>query len=109
MATVVRALGPPRPDRPPVVALKFLHRALYDDATALSAFHAEGRLGLELDHPNLVRTYGMEISRGQTALVLEWVDGNSFHTLHGHLLSSPWALEDQYVVARLVAQLCRGL
>lgn len=108
-AMVYRAWGPERPDRPREVALKFLHEALLDDDLAQLAFRWEGRLGLLIQHPNLVRTYGFEIAEGQTALVLECVEGVSLLALHHQLLHAPWLIQDQYVVAQLVGQICRGL
>ncbi|HSC90004.1 MAG TPA: serine/threonine-protein kinase [Polyangiaceae bacterium] len=108
-ATVYRALGPRRPDRPRAVALKLLHETLRNDEYASMAFQWEGQLGLLLRHPNLVRTYGIESLEGQTALVLEYVEGPTLLALHHQLQQAPWVTSDQYVAATLVAQVCRGL
>lgn len=109
MATVVRARGPRLPGRPSEVALKFLHRSLLDDKQALAAFQAEGKLGMHLRHESLCRTYGVEVIEDRAALVLEYVQGWSLHAIHKHLLTTAMNPEDPYVIAHLIAQVCRGL
>lgn len=109
MATVVRALTPPQSGLPREVALKFIHRSLLRDPQAQLAFQEEGRLGMQLEHPSLGRTYGVESRDGRTALIMEYVDGPSLALLHQNQLKHPAQAQDQYVIAHLIAQLAEGL
>lgn len=108
MATVVRALAPPRSGLPDVVALKFLHPSLAESPKALAAFYAEAEVGLHLRHENIARTFGIERHDGRSALILEYVDGRPLNVLWEQVTPFP-APEEPYMFAALIEQVCIGL
>ena len=86
------------------VGLKFLPKALSDDATLLERFHAEVRLARQISHPNVCRIHDIGEIEGRHFLSMEFVDGEDLASLLkriGHLPS-----EKAVDIAR---QLCAGL
>jgi hypothetical protein len=73
----------------------------------------EARLGLRLDHPNLIQLFGvLEIPAHGLALVLELADGGSLRTVLDDVAAHPalsWAMRLQWMlgIARGVAKLHR--
>jgi serine/threonine protein kinase len=57
------------------VAIKILPRHLTDDPERRARFAREARVLATLNHPHIGATYGLEESRGLTALVLELLEG----------------------------------
>ncbi|HEX4611408.1 MAG TPA: serine/threonine-protein kinase [Urbifossiella sp.] len=85
-------------------AVKVLPRALYDSSFARERFLREARAAGQLDHPNVVRAYDVGEDRGVIYLVMEFVDGVSWHDLvtqHGPLPPDR--------VAHYLLQAARGL
>ncbi len=91
-----------------VVAIKFLRQDLLGDEQARAQLAREGRLGLQLRSPHVVRIYAVEnievLGMNTDYLVMEWVDGQS---LRDYLLENGRVLED---FARRIGQdAARGL
>lgn len=65
-----------------IYAGKILHPRHRRDPTATARFHREAELARRLRHPNLVTVHGTGVIEGETALLMELVEG---HTLATHL------------------------
>jgi serine/threonine-protein kinase len=86
------------------VALKFLPKALVDDAVRRERLYAEVRLARQVSHPNVCRVYDISEVEGLPFLTMEFIDGEDLASLLkriGHLPASK-AIE----IAR---QLCAGV
>jgi len=59
------------------VALKVLPAALRDDRDRLARFDREARALAALNHPHIAALYGVEDSAGESALVMELVEGET--------------------------------
>jgi len=59
------------------VAIKVLPESMATDAERLARFDREAKTLAALNHPNIAAIYGLERSDGQTALVMELVEGPS--------------------------------
>jgi Tol biopolymer transport system component len=57
------------------VAIKVLPEAVAQDVDRLTRFRREAEVLATLNHPNIAAIYGLERADGQTALVMELVDG----------------------------------
>jgi len=86
------------------VAVKFLPRALAQDATLLERFHAEVRNARQVSHPGVCRVHDIGEIDGHHFLTMEYIDGEDLATLLRRIgrLPADKALE----IAR---QLCAGL
>lgn len=74
MGAVYRARDTRR-DR--AVVIKFLHAELTQDPQTLERFKREGRRFAALDHPNLIKVYGLGREQGAVFIVTEFVDGRT--------------------------------
>jgi serine/threonine-protein kinase len=86
------------------VALKFLPRALADDATRLDRFLAEVRIARQISHANVCRVYDIGVFDGDHFLSMEYIDGEDLASLLlriGHLPADK-ALDISH-------QICAGL
>ncbi|MCY3018716.1 MAG: protein kinase [Planctomycetota bacterium] len=63
------------------VALKVLPRRYSDDPMFLTRFEREARMGMELEHPNIVSTLDFGEVNGVHYIALEYVDGSSLDGL----------------------------
>src|SRR5438132_426531 len=59
------------------VALKVLPEVFAGDNDRMARFRREAHVLAALNHPNIAAIYGLEESGGQSALVLEFVDGET--------------------------------
>jgi serine/threonine protein kinase len=86
------------------VALKFLPKALSEDAVRRERFYAEVRIARQVSHPNVCRVYDVAEFDGHHCLSMEFVDGEDLASLLKRIgrLPPDKALE----IAR---QLCAGL
>ncbi len=57
------------------VAIKVLPEAVAQDVDRLARFQREAEVLATLNHPNIAAIYGLERTDGQTALVMELVEG----------------------------------
>jgi serine/threonine protein kinase len=57
------------------VSLKVLPAAFVAGADRLARFQREAEILASLNHPNIAQVYGLEKSDGQTAIVVELVEG----------------------------------
>src|SRR5688500_19295605 len=64
-----------------LVALKRLRLKYAGDPDFAAMFLDECRLALQLEHPHIVRTYGVEEWEGSTCLALEYLRGVDAGTL----------------------------
>ena len=83
------------------VAIKLLPPLFTRDPERRARFAREARLLATLNHPNIGAIYGLEEMGGETALVLELVEGA---TLAEHLEHGPLPVSDAVTVARQVAE-----
>jgi len=62
-----------------VVAIKVLRRKWSEDAKNIDLFEREGRLGMSLDHPNIVRIINVsrDVKTKQFYIVMEFVEGGN--------------------------------
>ena len=56
------------------VAMKVPHFATEADPALFDRFQREEKIGIELDHPNVMRIYPVD-DRSQVYMIMEWVDG----------------------------------
>src|SRR5215468_9795902 len=59
------------------VALKFLPESFAHDTDRVVRFEREARVLASLNHPNIAAIYGLEESKGSSALVMELVEGET--------------------------------
>jgi serine/threonine protein kinase/Tol biopolymer transport system component len=81
------------------VAIKVLPASFADDADRLARFQREAEVLAALNHPNIAQIYGLEKSDGQTALVMELVEGL---TLADRIQQGPIPTDDALAIARQI-------
>lgn len=66
-----------------VVAIKVLRKRHTEDQKRVEAFEREGRIGMSIEHPNIVRILAVskDGSTGQYFLVMEFVEGGTLRDL----------------------------
>jgi Tol biopolymer transport system component len=82
------------------VAVKILPHAFESDPERLARFEREARVLATLNHPNIGAIYGLEISDGVQALILELVDGE---TLSNRIARGPLPVKEAIAIARQIA------
>jgi len=90
------------------VAIKFLPRAMAEDAAALERFEREARAASALNHPNIctvhdVGEYHMGDNQGRPFLVMELLEGQS---LRERIAGKPLPIPD---LAAIASQVCAAL
>ena len=83
------------------VAIKVLPDAFAHDGERLARFDREARTLAFLNHPNIAVIYGIERSAGNTALVMELVEGE---TLADRLRRGPLAIDEAIGLAIQIGQ-----
>ncbi len=83
------------------VAIKVLPDSMAADAERLARFDREAKTLAALNHPNIAAIYGLERSEGQTALVMELVEGP---TLADRIAEGPIPVDDALAVAKQIAE-----
>ena len=86
------------------VALKFLPRALAEDADRLTRFLNEVKIARQVSHPSVCRMYDVGEAEGHHFLSMEYVDGEDLASLLRRIGRLP---EDKAV--QICRQLCAGL
>jgi serine/threonine protein kinase len=82
MASVWVARGKPNPNEPEqLVAVKAMLPELASNTEFRSMFLDEGQIVGSIDHPNVVRVYDVGEEQGILYMAMEWVEGDSLHTL----------------------------
>jgi serine/threonine-protein kinase len=82
MASVWTARGRPSPHEPErLVAVKAMLPELADNMEFRAMFLDEGQIVRSIDHPNVVRVYEVGERDGILYMAMEWVEGDSLHTL----------------------------
>ena len=90
-----------------VVALKVMLPELTTDADFVAMFLDEGRLVQAIRHPHVVEVYELGFVGGWAFLAMEWVEGESLHTLiaeAGKRRPIPFEM-----AARVIADVASGL
>jgi len=64
-----------------VVAVKALNPELSANPTLLQRFRGEARAQAQLNHPNLATLYAFLVQDGVAYMVMEFVDGETFHAM----------------------------
>lgn len=64
-----------------LLAIKFLHRECLADPDALARFKREGRKFSSLDHPHLVKVYGLGKELGRRFIISEFIKGRNLHQI----------------------------
>ena len=82
------------------VAIKVLPQSMAADAERLARFDREAKTLALLNHPNIAAIYGLERSGGQTALVMELVEGP---TLADRIADGAIPLDEALATARQIA------
>lgn len=72
------------------LALKFLPEEIARDAEAVASLKRETRRGLELAHPNIVKTYGFLRDEETAAIAMEYVEGKTLLVLKAEREERPW-------------------
>ena len=83
------------------VAVKFLPPTFTADPERRARFAREARLLASLNHPHIGGIYGLEEAEGETALILELVEGP---TLAERLEAGPLPTSDALLIARQLAE-----
>jgi len=83
------------------VAIKVLPDAVSRDPDRLARFDREARTLAALNHPNIAQIHGLEKDGGQTALVMELVEGP---TLADRIADGPIPLDEALPVAMQIAE-----
>jgi serine/threonine-protein kinase len=82
MASVWVARGRPIPDEPEqLIAVKAMLPELASNTEFRSMFLDEGQIVGSIDHPNVVRVYDVGEEQGILYMAMEWVEGDSLHTM----------------------------
>lgn len=71
----------PRSEDSRIVAIKAIHSNLAEEPEFVAMFLDEGRLVQHIRHPNVVDLYEVGEADGVMYLAMEWVEGDSLHTL----------------------------
>src|SRR5262249_2976793 len=66
-----------------IVALKVLRRRWTEDANKINLFEREGKVGMRLQHPNIVQILGVSCDRKsmQFFIVMEFIEGTNLRSL----------------------------
>jgi len=83
------------------VAIKVLPEAVAADAERLARFQREAEVLASLNHPNIAGIYGLERADGQTALVMELVEGP---TLADRIAQGAIPVDEALPVAKQIAE-----
>jgi len=83
------------------VAIKVLPDTLARDGDRLARFDREAKTLASLNHPNIAALYGLEKSDGQTALVMELVEGS---TLADRIAAGPIPVGEALPIAKQIAE-----
>jgi len=83
------------------VAIKVLPDAVAQDAERLARFDREARTLATLNHPGIAQIYGVEKQDGQTALVMELVEGP---TLADRIVQGAIPVDEVLPIAKQIAE-----
>ncbi len=83
-----------------LVAIKVLPDAVATDSERLARFQREAEVLASLNHPNIAAIHGLERADGQTALVMELVEGP---TLADRIAQGPISVVDSLEIAKQIA------
>lgn len=87
------------------LALKVLDQQLAADPVFLSRFEHEARILEKLQHPNIVRIYGLEKSAGLAFILMDFIDGL---TLRQEIKISPDGIRPERIT-QILQPVCAGL
>src|SRR6185436_7016716 len=81
------------------VAIKVLPESLNNDAERIARFAREAQILASLNHPNIAHIYGFEERDGASALVMEFVDGE---TLADRIRRGPIPIDESLAITRQI-------
>ena len=87
------------------VALKVLPASVATDPDRLARFQREAHVLAALNHPHIAQIHGLEDGHGQTALVMELVEGP---TLADRIAQGPIPLDEALPIAKQIAEALAG-
>ncbi|MCA9571654.1 MAG: protein kinase, partial [Myxococcales bacterium] len=90
------------------VVVKRIKPELAEDPRFVSLFINEARIGIQLNHPNIVQVYELDRSAGTWFIAMELVDGRDLTRLARRLSASGERVPDGVAVF-VAAELARGL
>lgn len=91
-----------------LVAIKVMHPHICDDQEFVAMFLDEARIAARIRHPNVVSTLDVDRSPDGLFLVMEYVEGDSLHTVLRHAARHRLALPLN-VAARIGIDMLEGL
>ena len=91
-----------------LVAIKLMHPHIADDREFVAMFLDEARIAARIRHPNVVSTLDVDRSPDGLFLVMEYVDGESLHTVLRHAARNRLSLPLD-VAARIGIDMLEGL
>ncbi len=91
-----------------LVAIKLMHPHIADDKEFVAMFLDEARIAARIRHPNVVSTLDVDRSSDGLFLVMEYVDGESLHTVLRHAARNRLSLPLD-VAARIGIDMLEGL
>lgn len=101
-----RLAGPAGFSRP--VAIKRLHGHLAQEPEFVAMFLDEARLAARIQHPNVVSTLDVVVTKGEIFLVMEFVQGEALSKL-GRTVRASGTPIDQRIVAAIMSNVLHGL
>lgn len=90
------------------VALKFLSPALLQEPSAIKAFKQEAQISIEINHPNILRVFDVQVNQGSYFLVMELLEGGTLRQwIRSH--SSNTESDRRLESCRILLKICKGL
>ncbi len=109
MASVIlaRTRGPGGFEK--VVVIKVVHPHMASDEVAVSMLLDEGRLAALIEHPNVVHTYEVGEAFGTFYIVMEYLAGESLHTVIRQSIQPSSAAFHPTLAGKIISDACEGL
>ena len=85
------------------VALKVLHSHLVEDEDYLKRFEREARIGMTIDHPNIIKVLDLVVDGEQHVLVMELIEGRPLSKMIGEEVG-PIPVERAWPLAKKVLE-----
>jgi len=105
MAEVHLANAAPPHASPSLVVVKRMHQQHVGDPSSVGMFLDEARLALCLSHPNIVRTERLGMFDGRQGIVMEFLEGQPFHSVLKRAYETEGTISLEVVVQIAIAAL----
>jgi serine/threonine protein kinase len=93
-------------DRSVYLAMKMLHSDLAEDRVFLRRFQREAKTYIKLQHPNIVRFYGLEQDKQKVYMLLDYIDGVPLRTKIFEKDGNPFTLDE---IREIIQPICAAL